>query len=73
MTEQINYPLSNVQRSLVGYSLWGHRELDTTEWLTHTHTHTHTHTASYKRVIFCENKSSIIKHYAPKQKEIYSF
>ena len=32
------------QRSLVGYSLWGHKELDTTKWLsTHTHTHTHTH------------------------------
>ena len=24
------------QRSLVGYSLWGHKESDTTEWLTHT-------------------------------------
>ena len=71
MTEQINHPLSKVQRSLVGYSPWGHRELDKTEWLTHTHTHTHT--ASYKRAIFCENKSSIIKHYAPKQKEIYFF
>ena len=29
------------QRSLEGYSPWGHKELDTTE---HTHTHTHTHT-----------------------------
>ena len=29
------------QRSLVGYSPWGHKELDTTEQLTHTHTHTH--------------------------------
>ena len=27
------------QRSLVGYSPWGRKELDTTEWLTHTHTH----------------------------------
>ena len=26
------------QRSLVGYSPWGHKELDTTEQLTHTHT-----------------------------------
>ena len=25
---------SQGQRSLVGYSLWGHEELDTTEWLT---------------------------------------
>ena len=24
------------QRSLAGYSPWGHKELDTTEWLTHT-------------------------------------
>ena len=32
------------QRSLVGYSPWNHKELDTTEELTHTHTHTHTHT-----------------------------
>ena len=29
------------QRSLEGYSLRGHKVLDTTE---HTHTHTHTHT-----------------------------
>ena len=26
------------QRSLVGYSPWGCKELDTTEWITHTHT-----------------------------------
>ena len=25
------------QSRLVGYSLWGHKELDTTEQLTHTH------------------------------------
>ena len=31
------------QRSLVGCSPWGCKELDTTE-CTHTHTHTHTHT-----------------------------
>ena len=28
------------QRNLVGYSPWSHKELDTTEWITHTHTHT---------------------------------
>ena len=28
------------QRSLVGYSPWGRKELETTEQLTHTHTHT---------------------------------
>ena len=27
--------------SLVGYSPWSHKELDTTSRLTHTHTHTH--------------------------------
>ena len=30
------------QKSLEGYNPWGHKELDTTEQLTHTHTHTHT-------------------------------
>ena len=29
------------QKSLVGYSPWGRKELDMNEWLTHTHTHTH--------------------------------
>ena len=34
-------------RSLAGYSIWGHKQSDMTEWLnTHTHTHTHTHTES---------------------------
>ena len=37
------------QRSLAGYSPWGHKEQDMTEWVhaharTRTHTHTHTHT-----------------------------
>ena len=30
------------QRSLEDYSLWGHKESDTTEQLTHTHIHTPT-------------------------------
>ena len=30
----------------MGYSPWGHRELDMTDRLTHTHTHTHTHTSA---------------------------
>ena len=35
---------SHGQRSLAGYSSWGHKQLDTTEQLSrHTHTHTHTH------------------------------
>ena len=29
---------SHGQKSLTGYSPWGHKELDTTEQLTHTHT-----------------------------------
>ena len=28
---------SHWQKSLLGYSLWGHRESGTTEWLTQTH------------------------------------
>ena len=51
---------SQGQRSLVGYSPWGHKESDMTEWLnltelracphmqSHTHTHTHTHTHIWK-------------------------
>ena len=35
------------QRSLVDYSLWGHKESDMTEPLTHTHIHTHTHTHTH--------------------------
>ena len=32
------------QRSLVGYSPWGHRESDMTEQITHARARTHTHT-----------------------------
>ena len=60
MTEQINHPLSKVQRSLVGYSPWGHRELDKTEWLTYTHTHTHTHTQPLiKELYFVKTKVAL--------------
>ena len=38
---------SHGQKSVVGYSLWGHKESNTMEY-THTHTHTHTHTGSRK-------------------------
>ena len=34
---------SHGQRSLAGYSPWGHKELDTTD---HTHIHTHMHLVS---------------------------
>ena len=44
------------QRSLAGYSPWGLKESDTTEWLecarTHTHTHTHTHTKPGQDTVF---------------------
>ena len=41
---------SHVQKSLVGYSPWGHKESKTVcarlHVCTHTHTHTHTHTCN---------------------------
>ena len=39
---------SHGQRSLTGYSPWGHKASDTPE-ATYTHTHTHTHTRVYRR------------------------
>ena len=47
MATHSNVPAWNTPwtKSLLGYSPWGHKELDTTEHAyTHTHTHTHTHT-----------------------------
>ena len=41
---------SHGQRSLVGYSPWGSKELGTAKWLStcvHTHTHMHTHTCHF--------------------------
>ena len=37
---------SHGQRSLAGYSPWGHKETDTTEQLS-VYKHTHTHTQQY--------------------------
>ena len=37
------------QRSLVGNSLWDHKELDTTKWLS-TYIHTHTHPNMFHRL-----------------------
>ena len=31
-----------------GYCPWSHKELDMTDWLTHTYTHTHTHTVIHQ-------------------------
>ena len=36
-----------MERALAGYSPWDHKELGTTERLTHTHTHTYTHTHTH--------------------------
>ena len=41
---------SHGQRSLKGYSLWGCKESDTTEWLTHTHTHTNKAITAWKKM-----------------------
>ena len=44
------------QRSLVGYSPWGHKELDMTEHArARAHTHTHTHTQQ------CKSFTSLVK------------
>ena len=47
---------SRGHRSPVGYSLWGHKELDTTEQLnihTHTHSHTHLNESNWVRYYLC--------------------
>ena len=38
-------------RSLLGYSPWGCKKLDTTEQLIHTHTHTHTRTHTHTQMV----------------------
>ena len=46
------------QRSLAGYSPWGHKEPDTTEWLSvhpHTHIHVCVYTCVYMYVCVCIN------------------
>ena len=42
---------SHGQRSLVGYSPWGHKESDTTEWL-HFHFHFHAQAQSLYCILF---------------------
>jgi len=51
------------QRSLVGYSPWGSKELDTTERLTHTHTHTHTFGSTFP----------LFQHYFPSRDQLFEF
>ena len=49
---------SHGQRSLAGYSLWGHKELDTTECLnTHTRNSQSTWTAALS-----ENRTAMLKY-----------
>ena len=59
---------SHGQRSLADYSPWGRKELDTTEWPTHTqkayilYIHTHKHTMEY---YYSAIKKNEIMPYAP--------
>ena len=45
---------SHIQKRLAGYSLWGHKELDMTEWLSaHTLTYTtHTYPTEYPTYVY---------------------
>ena len=48
------------QRSLAGYTPWGHRESDMTKRLTlslYTHTHTHTHTHRKLESLCCTSEA----------------
>ena len=54
---------SHGQRSLMGYSPWGCKELGTTEATECAHTHTHTHTTTpWKnlKIIMLRRKSNIV-------------
>ena len=53
---------SHGQRGLVGYSLWGCKESDTTKQPTHTHTHTHTH-IGHQILLFIHSKSFRTFHF----------
>ena len=55
------------QRSLAGYSLWGHKKKDTTEQLAlsifmyvYIYTHTHTHTHAHIHIYICTTFTKII-------------
>ena len=47
------------QRSLASYSPWDLKELDATEWLSHTHTHTHTYTHTHVRYLSILESTSL--------------
>ena len=52
------------QRSLVGYSPWGHKESDMTERV-HTYTHTHTHTQKLSYTPFIKVKETLVIQLSP--------
>ena len=52
---------SHGRRGLVGYSLWGWKESDTTKQLTHTHTHTHPPTEDIAAYWFPSNEEYSFK------------
>ena len=52
---------SHGQRSLVGCSLWGHKELDTTEWLTLSISRSSTPNSRHSREKTCFHTVSILK------------
>ena len=59
------------QRSLAGYSLWGHKESDTTKRLTHTHTHTANRwgeNGNKTGFIFLGSKTTVDGDYSPEIK-----
>ena len=52
---------SHRQRSLAGYSPWGHTESDTTECArTHTHTHTYTRIPSSPHILLLEQTNFVL-------------
>ena len=67
---------SQVQRSLAGYSPWGCKELDTTEWLsahTHTYTHTNERITSFSLILsFYSCKTIVIFNDFPWKAQIFS-
>ena len=52
-----------MDRSLVGYSPWGHKESDTTEQLTHTHWYKYRHPLNFALVHLAFTKKEITSRY----------
>ena len=49
----LDWRIPHVQRSLVGYSPWGCKELHTTEVTWHTHTCTHINVYTHTHIYVC--------------------